>query len=198
MEKYLVEIEEHNPAMSLIGTNDRRELVLKHLLDSLAPLGIILRKCHCQKTRQFSIADIGSGAGLPGIPLAIALPGAQVTLVERKGKRAEFLRNTIAALGLVNTSVEEEEMEKIKTGRFDLVTCRAFSPLENKIFKKMFRLCREGGILSAYKGKRSKIDAEMAALEQALPNLAGKWEALPCPVPMLEEERHFLIIYSKG
>ena len=198
LEKYLGEIELHNPALSLIGTNDSRELILKHLLDSLAPLGIILRKCHCQKNAgQFSIADVGSGAGLPGIPLAIALPGAKVTLIERKGRRAGFLRNTIAALGLANVAVEEEEMEKAKTGRFDLVTCRAFRPLEPKIFSKMYRLCREGGILSAYKGRRAKIGEEMAALEQALPGLAGQWEAIPCPVPMLDEERHFLLLYSK-
>ena len=193
LEKYLDQIELCNPALSLVGTNERRELVLKHILDSLAPLGIMLRKY--SNAGQLTVADIGSGAGLPGIPLAIALPDAKVTLIERKGRRAGFLRNTVETLGLAHVSVEEQEMEKAKTGPFNMVTFRAFRPLEPKIFKKLMRLRNEGGIIAAYKGRRVKTQAEMAALEQALPNLAGRWEIVPCPVPMLDEERHLLIIH---
>jgi len=196
LEKYLAEIELNNPVLSLVGTNDRRELILKHILDSLAPLGIILRKCNLKTGQPLFIADIGSGAGLPGIPLAIVLPDAKITLIERKGRRAGFLRNTVKTLGLQNVLIEEEEMEKVKPDRFNLVTSRAFKPLEPKIFGKLFRLCREGGILSVYKGRLGKIEIEMAILEQVIPKLAGRWEVIPCPVPMLDEERHFLIIYK--
>jgi 16S rRNA (guanine527-N7)-methyltransferase len=191
--RYICEIEKVNRILKLVGTNDRRELILKHILDSLAPLGIILRK-HEACGRQMQIADVGSGAGLPGVPLAIALPDAQVTLIERMGRRAGFLRSVQTALGLSNVVVEESEMEKAARGRFTLVTCRAFKPLEPKMFKKLFRLCGESGFLMAYKGRRSKTEAEIAALEQALPDLAGRWEIIPCPVPLLDEERHLLVI----
>ena len=79
---YIAEIMTHNPVLSLVGTNDPKELVVRHILDSLAPLGIISRKCNLSR-----VADVGSGAGLPGIPLAIALPDSEFTLIERKGRR---------------------------------------------------------------------------------------------------------------
>jgi 16S rRNA (guanine527-N7)-methyltransferase len=202
---YINEIMTHNPVLSLVGTNDPKELVIRHILDSLAPLGIISRKCsaiygtaiHGSASR---IADVGSGAGLPGIPLAIALPDSEFTLIERKGRRAGFLRNTLAALaaksnGLPNVDVEEQEMEKVKPHRFTLVTFRAFKPLEPKILKKLFRLCTEGGVLAAYKGRRSKVETEMAELERQMPSQTIRWELTPCPVPMLDEERHLLLIY---
>jgi 16S rRNA (guanine527-N7)-methyltransferase len=201
LSRYIAEIEQHNPALSLVGTNDRRELIIRHILDSLAPLGIIFRKISIpsdtQKfsiARQFSIADVGSGAGLPGIPLAIALPNAAFTLIERKGRRAGFLRGVLAALNLSHVGVEEAEMEKAKPGRFDLVTFRAFRPLEPKIYKKLFRLCAEGGCLAAYKGRREKIQAEMTALEEAVPQVTGHWECIPCKVPFLDEERHLVVV----
>jgi 16S rRNA (guanine527-N7)-methyltransferase len=195
LSRYITEIELHNPALSLVGTNDRQELIIRHILDSLAPLGIISRRLDLpSSTRQFSIADVGSGAGLPGIPLAITLPSVAFTLVERKGRRAGFLRNVLATLGLSYVSVEEEEMEKAKPGRFTLVTFRAFRPLEPKIYKKLFRLCGAGGCLAAYKGRREKIQAEMSALEEAVPHVAGHWECIPCPVPFLDEERHLVVV----
>ena len=193
--KFIDEIERRNPALSLVGASDRRELVVRHMLDSLAALGIMLRKCDCQHAcDNLRIADIGSGAGLPGIPLAIALPNSQFTLIERMGRRAGFLREVQASLGLANVTVEEQQMERTKPGRFSLVTFRAFRPLEAKIYKKLSRLCCEGGVLAAYKGRHLKAEAEMASLQKALPALAGRWELVPCPVPLLDEERHILLI----
>jgi len=188
--KYITEIELCNPALSLVGTNDRQELIIRHILDSLAPLGIItqiITKHNDPAARRLQIADVGSGAGLPGIPLAIVMPDAAFTLIERKGRRAGFLRDVQTALGLSNISVEEAEMEKTPPGRFDVVTFRAFKPLEPKIVKKLLRLCGEGGVLAAYKGRREKIAGEMAALETA-------WEIIPCSVPFLNEERHLVLI----
>jgi 16S rRNA (guanine527-N7)-methyltransferase len=190
--RYITEIELYNPSQSLVGTSERQELIIRHILDSLAPAGILARLMKGSGTPR--VADIGSGAGLPGIPLAIVMPDAEFTLIERKGRRANFLRQTLAALDLANSTVEEAEMEKTQPGRFSLVTFRAFRPLEPKIFRKIFRLCEKGGCLAAYKGRREKIEAEMAALEKALPALAGHWELIPCPVPLLNEERHLLVI----
>jgi 16S rRNA (guanine527-N7)-methyltransferase len=104
------------------------------------------------------------------------------------------LRGVQAALNLSHIGVEEAEMEKAPPGRFALVTFRAFRPLEPKIYKKLFRLCGEGGCLAAYKGRREKIQAEMTALEEAVPGVAGHWECIPCPVPFLDEERHVVVV----
>jgi 16S rRNA (guanine527-N7)-methyltransferase len=167
-------------------------------------LGIIIKKIQSLHipVKAARIADVGSGAGLPGIPLAIVLQDNRFTLIERKGRRAGFLRGVIKTLNLINVVVEEEEMEKVKPGRFDIVTFRAFRPLEPKMFKKLSRLCPQGGtqggpqggILAAYKGRHDKASAEMAELEKALPHLAGRWELIPCPVPMLDEQRHLLLV----
>jgi 16S rRNA (guanine527-N7)-methyltransferase len=198
--KYINEIELHNPTLGLTGACDREGLIVRHILDSLAPLAVFLQylRQYAEKslsaTQQLQVADIGSGAGLPGIPLAIALPNLQFTLIERMGRRVGFLRNTQAVLNLSNVSVEEAEMEKAKPGRFALVTFRALKPLEPKILKPLFRLCAEGGILAAYKGRSEKIKDEMAALEKLQPTLSGHWSMTRCPVPFLNEERHLVVI----
>jgi 16S rRNA (guanine527-N7)-methyltransferase len=199
LQKYIEEIERFNPAYGLVGTNDRRELVIRHILDSLAPLGIIrrlLKGAGRTETAAFTaegvlrIADIGSGAGLPGIPLAAALSRCSFTLIERMKKRADFLRGVIPVLKLSNVSVEEAEMEKSPRGRFDLVVTRAFHPLERKLLKKTLRLCREGGALAAYKGRKEKIEREIEGLAQ----MNIQIDTVRYPVPFLDGERHLLII----
>ena len=192
--KYIEEIELFNDAYGLVKVRNRRELIIKHILDSLAPV-TILRRLHAKPL----IADVGSGAGLPGIPLAVCMPNADFTLIERMGRRAGFLRNTVAVLGLPNARVEEAEMEKISPAAcFDIVVFRAFRPLDPDIFKGLSRLLADGGILAAYKGRRQSLEEEMANLltapkKGAFPSI-GTWEALPLELPFLEEERHLLLI----
>jgi 16S rRNA (guanine527-N7)-methyltransferase len=191
---YINEIELFNGAYGLVGAADKEELVIKHILDSLAPLGIILRLLEeTRKTQKPQIADAGSGAGLPGIPLALALPCFDFTLIERMGRRAGFLWNTKASLCLSNINVEEGELEKTAPERFHLVTFRAFKPLEPKLLKTIFKVCVKGGVIAAYKGRREKIEKEMAPLA-TYAYLDCKWEALPYKVPFLDEERHLLVI----
>jgi 16S rRNA (guanine527-N7)-methyltransferase len=216
---YIAEIELFNPAYGLVKVKDRRELVIKHILDSLAPLGILIRLLEGRPAAGESdnaapvsnsdttdygnsiaaptaapqrIADVGSGAGLPGIPLAIALPEHHFTLIERMGRRAGFLRNTQAVLTLSNIAVEESEMEKAEPARFDIVTFRAFRPLEPAILRGLFRLLGNGGRLAAYKGRRETAEAEIAAARAADPSITGR--CVPCPVPFLDEERGIVVI----
>jgi len=191
LNRYIEEIELFNPAYGLVGVNSREELVVKHILDSLAPLGIIsrlLNEISAEDTPR--IADAGSGAGLPGIPLAIALPDYDFTLIERMGRRANFLCGAKAVLNLSNVTVEEGELEKTSRGPFSLITFRAFKPLEPKLLKTLLRICAPDGVIAAYKGKREKTEAEAAALGE----ITGKWEIATCEVPFLDEERHLLII----
>jgi 16S rRNA (guanine527-N7)-methyltransferase len=191
--RYLKEIELFNPAYGLVGTKNSEELVVKHILDSLAPLGIISRLLNEVRAEgRPQIADAGSGAGLPGIPLAIAMPDCDFTLIERMGRRAGFLCGAKAVLALSNVTVEEGELEKT-SGTFALVTFRAFKPLEPKLLKTLLRSCAAGGVIAAYRGRREKTEAELSALNE----IRGKWEMIPCAVPFLDEERHLLIIRAK-
>jgi 16S rRNA (guanine527-N7)-methyltransferase len=193
LSRYMDEIARFNPAYGLVAVKSREELVNRHILDSLAPLGIILRlleESHAGGAEGPAIADLGSGAGLPGIPLAIALPEARFTLIERMGRRAGFLRNSAAVLGLGNVEVEEIEMERAAPGRFNLICFRALRPLAAPLLKAVFRLLAPGGIAAAYKGRRAAVEAEMA---ETAP-WAGAWDCLPCPVPGLDEERQLLVL----
>lgn len=167
---------------------DRQELAVKHILDSLGPLGIICRLLN--RRGSSAIADVGSGAGLPGLPLAICLTGHSFTLIERMGRRAGFLRNTQAVLGLRHVAVEALEMERAAPGRFNLIIFRALSPLNPVLLTSLFRLLGPEGILTAYKGRKNRIETEMRAVEY----LTAGWEAMPVQVPFLEEERHLVII----
>jgi 16S rRNA (guanine527-N7)-methyltransferase len=188
--RYTEEIELFNPAYGLVGTNDTEELIIKHILDSLAPLCNI-----AENLQQFDaplLADAGSGAGLPGIPLAICLD-KPFTLIERMGRRAGFLRNTLAILGLDNTEVEEKDVEKARPSRYSLITFRAFRPLDAAMLKTLFKLLVPGGVLAAYKGRKDKIDEEMSAIE----HLCGGWKSYPTPVPFLNEERHLVVVTQK-
>jgi len=191
LKRYIKEIELFNPAYGLVGTNDTNELVTKHILDSLAPLGIIIKLLKDTGAgKAVKIADVGSGAGLPGIPLAIVLPQYSFTLIERMERRAGFLHNTKAVLSLSNITVEEGELEKAESGTFNLVTFRALKSMDTKLIKTLVKKCAQGGIIAAYKGKRDKVEAEMSSLQKICEN----WEAIQYVTPFLEEERHILVI----
>lgn len=191
--KYIEEIELFNPAYKLVGTRNRQELVVRHILDSLSPLGALARLLEPHKPElnaricDTRIADVGSGAGLPGIPLAIALPDCSFTLIERMGRRAGFLRNTQAVLALSNVIIEEKELEQAGGACFDLVVFRAFRPLEPALLKSLFALLAPDGVLAAYKGRADAIADEIQRLSAAC-------EVIPIQTPFLNEERRLVLI----
>ena len=189
---YINEIELFNPAYGLVGAENTDELIIKHILDSIAPVGILsrlLKTVHTENNNKtFQIADVGSGAGLPGIPLAIVFPSYNFTLIERMGRRVGFLQNTKAVLGLSNITIEENEIEKTTLGPFDMITFRAFKPLEPKLLRTLFKKCLPNGIIAAYKGKQGKIEAEIASVSSSNKH----WEAISYTVPFLDEERHLV------
>ena len=202
---YISEIERFNAAYGLVKADNRDTLIVKHILDSLAPLGHIVRLMENPAGSESvslagkALADIGSGAGLPGIPLAICMPGIQVTLVERMGRRAGFLRSScamlasaFASLDLSHLNVEEIELEKAPPARFDCVVLRAVSPLENTITAALARLLKknpeQSGIIAAYKGKHKTARAELDSLADFTTEL------IPLSVPFLDEERCLAVI----
>ena len=211
LELYMKEIELFNPAYGLVKVKDHRELLVKHILDSLAPVNTIRQLLG--KPGKGRVADIGSGAGLPGIPLAISMGTVEFSLIERMTRRAGFLRDAIAVLSLSNVVVLETEMEKpalVPEGSFDVVVFRAFKPLLPALLKKLLALLAPGGVLAAYKGRRQVIDEEMGKLfgtsielkaggDIQCQNFAWEkihWEIIPLKVPFLEEERNLVLIWK--
>ncbi len=113
------------------------------------------------------IADLGAGAGVPGIPLAIALPDAHVSLVEGNGRKCEFMRAAVEALALDNVEVVHGRAEAWPAGiqRFDVVTARALAPLD-VVAEYAAPLLKLGGALVAWRGQRDPED-EAAAVRAA-------------------------------
>ncbi|PKL08949.1 MAG: 16S rRNA (guanine(527)-N(7))-methyltransferase RsmG [Spirochaetae bacterium HGW-Spirochaetae-7] len=188
--RYVEAIEKWNPAWGLVGASGD-ELVVKHILDSLAPISII-RRCiddACRSGARPSLVDLGTGAGLPGIPLAIAMPDIDVTLLDRMTRRIRFLEAMQAELPLGNVGIVEEQVERAK-GSFDIVTFRAFRPFERKLFKRVFAVCAPGGFVIAYKGKADRARAELPAIGMLFSN--AEIEAVK--VPFLDDERCVVVM----
>lgn len=182
MNEYIDEVMLFNPKYSLVNaTGDT--FIIKHILDSLAGVNEIKNR------NPKSIADVGSGGGFPGIPLAIIFPEIEFHLIERSGKRCNFLRNAILTLGLKNVFVRESAVEKIKE-RFDVVTFRAFTPMETPITKCLLSLLDEKGIIFAYKGKEETIKEELKVID----GLITESQIIPIKVPFLNDQRNFLIL----
>jgi 16S rRNA (guanine527-N7)-methyltransferase len=199
LERYLREIEALNPALGLVGASGD-ELVVKHALDSLAPAALIARlldeAVRGRAGREVGarpagprIADLGTGAGLPGIPLALAFPRAEVSLVDRMTRRTDFLRSAVELLGLENARVVEEQVERVK-GSWDLVVFRAFRPFERKLFKRVFALCGPDGFVLAYKGRADRARAELASIE----GLYSTASVEGVEVPFLPDERCVVVM----
>lgn len=193
MEAYIKEIILFNSAYNLTNTSDRDELVVRHIFDSLAAWPKLTDICN-----DGVIADIGSGGGLPGIPLAAAFMAAGISnvrfeLVERMEKRCAFLENCAAILGLKNVTVVNSEAERVEPEAYDLITFRAFRPLDKKMTKTLLRIVKSGGHLCAYKAKASSIKEEMDGISTIVP----EYEVCPLAVPGLEDSERNLVIIKK-
>jgi 16S rRNA (guanine527-N7)-methyltransferase len=191
MKAYIKELQLFNSAYNLINTDDYDELVTHHILDSLAPWKLL--KSLADNRNSVSFGDIGSGGGLPGIPLAAAFPQYNFTLVERMDKRCAFLENCTAVLGLQNVSILKSEAEHVNTGNFQITVFRAFRPLDKKIIKTLLALTSEGGCLAAYKAKRLNIDKEMNDIK----NIVKDYRVEKLTVPYLSDSERNLVIIKK-
>jgi len=177
---YLALLKRWNRAYNLTAIRDPLAMVPLHVLDSLA-LVPYLRDIR-------TLADLGTGPGLPGIPLALALPSLQVTLVESNGKKARFLREVVRTLQLSNAGVVEARAEQVKAcALFDAITARALGSLAGIVAVGGHLLAPHGRLLAM---KGIAPDQEIAALP---PDWAV--DAIhPLAVPGLQGERHLLVI----
>jgi 16S rRNA (guanine527-N7)-methyltransferase len=174
----LDELERWNSAYNLTSIHGRDALVTHHLLDSLS-----IHE-HLQGAR---IADVGTGAGFPGLPLAIANPERQFTLIDSAGKKVRFVAHAARVLGLGNVEAVHSRAEDLKPSEpFDTVTARAFAGLPD-LLESVGTLCGPRTRVLAMKGRHPQ--AEIAALRPP-------WQVLetrPLEVPGLAEARHLVI-----
>ena len=177
---YLALLVRWNATYNLTAIRDPREMLVKHLLDSLAMQPYV----RGLKT----LADLGTGPGLPGIPLAIATPSLQVTLVESNGKKARFLREAARQLQLRNVQVVQSRIEAFRPdARFDAITARALATLP--------LILELGGHLPGPDGRLLAMKGVLPVEEiTALPTGWQLAAAHPLRVPGLPAERHLLEI----
>jgi 16S rRNA (guanine527-N7)-methyltransferase len=172
------------------SVHDPRDAERVHIADSLAGLEI-------EDVRKASvIADLGAGAGLPGLVLAAVLPRARVVLVESVGRKCEFLRSAVAEMGLANAEVVWSRAEEWRggLGACDVVCARALASLP-VLCEYAAPLLREGGVLVAWKGAVDENEAGDAAAAAAHLGLAA--EPVRAVVPFRGSERRTLHVVRK-
>lgn len=186
---------EKNKYLNLIGQTDGTGIIRRHILDSLAPLS-----CRAGKDwdmRGINILDIGSGGGLPGIPLAIMLKKAKVFLLEKSMKKSAFLGEAKELLSLDNLAVlrgRAEELARDPGWRqgFQVVTARAVTRF-NILLEISIPFCSINGKIVFYKSR--KVFSEIKTMGRALDALGGRMEELvETEVPGLDEYRALLVI----
>jgi len=176
--KFLRLLEKWNQTYNLTAVRDPEQMVVRHLLDSLAVLPYV---------RGPRILDIGTGAGLPGLPLALALPEMHFTLLDSNAKKTRFITQAAHALGLANISVVQTRVEKFQPAeKFTTLLTRAFASIPDMLAATR-HLCAPGGRWLAMKGvfpqeELAAIPAEFTA------------QTRPLRVPGLEAARHVVII----
>lgn len=167
----------HDP-LAPTSIRDPQRVLENHLADSLVALDVEAL------TASRQVVDIGSGAGLPGLPLAMALPAAHFDLLESVGRKCAFIQGVISACELQNVAVIHERVESFVTGMaaFDTATCRAVAPLE-VVVEYAAPLLRVGGRLVAWRGKRDFQAEERAAGAARLLGLAPEEIRAVAPYP---------------
>ena len=179
LEQYLDLLEKWRRVYNLTAIRERERMVTHHVLDSLAIVPYVTGP---------RALDVGSGAGLPGIPLAIAHPELHVTLLDSNHKKAAFLRQSVAELKLGNAAVAMERIESWQTAaRFNTIVSRAFAEL-GEFVSASGRLLAPGGALAAMKGVYPH--AELGRLPAGF----RVKQVVKLDVPELDAERHLVLV----
>ena len=160
LERFESLLRRHAPLLGLVSEDDLPRIFERHILDSLRAASEIAGG---------DICDLGSGAGLPGIPLAVALPHCSVVLCEAKRRRVAFLELAVEQLGLANAAVAPVRAEDLPERSADACTTRAFAPLEES-WAAAWPVLRPGGRLVYFAGARLRdLAARAAALDRPEP-----------------------------
>jgi len=139
-----------NKVYNLTAIRDKKEMVTLHLLDSLSVLPFFIEK---EALSVKKVLDVGTGGGIPGIPLAICLPEIDFVLLDSRGKKIRFIQTAIAQLGLKNVQAVHSRVEDYEVSeQFDRIISRAFASLEDML-NYCRHLCRREGLFLAMKGQ---------------------------------------------
>jgi 16S rRNA (guanine527-N7)-methyltransferase len=176
---YVALVEKWNRTYNLTAVREPEKMLSHHVFDSLAVVSHVDRR---------TIADVGSGAGLPGIPLAVALPHSHVMLVEGNQKKSAFLNQTVIELELTNVTVANTRVETWDSpDRFECVISRAFSDL-GEFVSLAGGLCAADGVIAAMKGVYPHEELTQ------LPSGFRLREVVSLDVPGLGADRHLVLI----
>lgn len=191
-ETYARELIDWNRQVNLTRIAAPNEIAVKHFLDSLS---VAVGLCKLPPGARF--IDVGSGAGFPGLPLKIALPHLQLTLLESTGKKCRFLEHVAGVLALpdvtvLNARAEEAGRRPAHRARYDVAVARAVAALPT-LAEYLLPLVKVGGRAVAQKGQDPAAEVKSAA--NALGILGGKVvETRPVDIPGLEGERHLIVL----
>jgi 16S rRNA (guanine527-N7)-methyltransferase len=178
--------------LNITGISEKRRMIIKLLLDPLVALPYL--------SSSGTVLDVGSGAGIPGLPIKIARPGLEVHLIESKAKKVSFLKDMIRRLGLKGIEAHRGRAEKRSTlstllPSYDIVTARALAPL-GKTCSICSDYLRSEGLLVTFKG--SRVDQEIKDSERIMEELHLTInKVVPYSLPETVEKR-FLLILQKG
>jgi 16S rRNA (guanine527-N7)-methyltransferase len=180
---FLSELKKWNRAYNLTGIREDKDIVEKHFLDSLLYL-------KAMPEGAVSVADIGSGAGFPGIPVKIIRPEIEMYLIESSGKKTAFLRHIVKKIRLDKIEVIEKRVEEVQAGRelpfpVDITVTRALYSI-GEFIEKSSHLVKKGGILILSKGP--KVSEEVNQLRDV------QYEILTCALPLSELKRHIVVV----
>jgi 16S rRNA (guanine527-N7)-methyltransferase len=182
---YLSELKKWNKAYNLTGLKEDKDIIIKHFFDSLLYLKALLEG-------KIRVADVGSGAGFPGLPIKIIRPEIEMYLIEPSRKKAAFLKHIIRQLGLRKAEVIEKRIEEIRANQeldelVDVAVTRALFSIKD-FMKKASHIVKEGGTLILNKGP--KVDEELKKLQDV------KYEVLPINLPFSDIKRYLIIVYQ--
>lgn len=178
LQRYVGLLDKWNKVYNLTSVRDPNEMVSRHILDSLTILPYL---------EGDSLLDVGTGAGLPGIPVAIAFPNIAVTLLDTNSKKTRFLQQVKAELNLDNVTVVHARVEEADLPKFAMVTARAFATIED-IIALTGRHCDDAGSLLLMKGVRPDDEIETIGSGFKLRDL------VTLNVPNCDGERHLIRI----
>jgi len=176
LQTYVELLDKWNKVYNLTSVRDPNEMVNRHLLDSLTILPYL---------KGDSLLDVGTGAGLPGIPVAIVHPEIAVTLLDTNSKKTRFLQQVKAELGLDNVTVVHARVEEAKLPKFAMVTARAFATIKD-IIDLTGQHCDDAGCLLLMKG--TYPDEELNAISGGF----KLQDVVTLTVPDLEGQRHLV------
>jgi 16S rRNA (guanine527-N7)-methyltransferase len=179
--EFITELMNWNRIYNLTSVRKPTEIVTRHILDSLTVLPYLHGR---------HILDIGTGAGLPGIPLAVASPEREFTLLDSSSKKLRFVQQTLAIITLDNVTLENQRIEEYQPEeRFDTIICRAFSDL-HELYRQASRLIADGGRILAMKGVYPMTEIE------CLEDKGVVDDVISLKVPGMDAERHLVCMHA--